>query len=198
MTATRRILGISGAPCTGKTTLATWLYNKLRAGGLDCELLPEMARDLARQGVRIDQQMAEDDYEAFLNAYETRDRSAGARLAIADRTPVDHFSYLAANRNIDQSFVERHRRRSRAAMARYRQVLYLPVAFPLQADGFRVTSEEYRQELDRAISEMLPAIDVPVVRIHGGVARRRRELMAIVRQSWPELFAGRAGGAGGA
>jgi len=69
------------------------------------------------------------------------------------------------------------------------------VAFPLRPDGFRVTSEQYRLELDSAIGAMLARLRVPVVQISGGVARRRREIMEIVRQSWPELFADYAGGA---
>lgn len=195
MTTTPCILGISGAPCTGKTTLAGWLWRKLRADGLDCELLEEPARELVRRGVRIDQHMSEADYEAFLRAYDDRDRAAGARLAIADRTPVDHCSYLAANRYLDQGFVDHHRRQARGAMARYRLVLYLPVAFPLKEDGFRVTSDRYRLALDSSINAMLAEIDVPVVKVSGSVARRRRELMKIVRESWPELFAAQAGDA---
>jgi len=194
---TRRILGISGAPGTGKTTLANWLHRKLSRNNLECELLAEPARRLAVQGVRIDQQMSVNDYDAFIRAYTERDSSASAPLAIADRTPVDHYSYLAANRNMDQRFVEHHRNLAHGAMERYRHLIYLPVEFPLQADGFRVTSEAYRRELDQAINDMLKDIGLPVVVISGGLTQRRRALLAIVRQMWPELFFSQAGGLAG-
>jgi nicotinamide riboside kinase len=193
----RFILGISGAPGTGKTTLAGWLHRKLSTIDLDCELLAEPARELAAQGVKIDQKMSAGDYDAFIRAYAARDGSASAPLAIADRTPVDHYSYVAANANLERHLVGRHRRLAREALEPYRRLIYLPIEFPLRADGFRVTSEQYRRALDSAIAEMLADVSVPVTVIRGNRNQRRRALLAIVRQTWPELFEGRAGAAGG-
>jgi nicotinamide riboside kinase len=193
----RFILGISGAPGTGKTTLAGWLHRKLSTIDLDCELLVEPARELAAQGVKIDQEMVASDYDAFIRAYAARDGSANGPLAIADRTPVDHFSYLAANDNLARRLIERHQRLAHEALDRYRQLVYLPIEFPIQADGFRVTSEQYRRALDTAICEMLADVSVPVTVISGNRNQRRRALLATVRQTWPELFVSQAGTAAG-
>ena len=183
-----RILGLCGAPGTGKTTLASWLHTKLASAGLNCELLPEPARLLAQQGIQIDTTMGTRDYNAFLKAYQQRDRGAQAALAIADRTPVDHCSYLQANRNVPRGFLERHQRHARAAMGQYRLVLYLPVQFPLRNDGFRITSVKYQHELDQAIQAMLARMEVRVVEVRGSKAQRKRTIMNEVQQAWPELF----------
>lgn len=183
-----RILGICGAPCTGKTTLALWLHRKLRALDMDCELLPELARLLAAGGVAIDREMHEPDYAAFLAAYGARDTAATAIIAIADRTPIDHCSYLLANRNMAESFVNHHRQVALATMARYRLLVYLPIQFPIQADGFRETSPLYQQELDQAISGLLRQVAAPVVTIRAQRRKRQRLLLAEVRTWWPELF----------
>lgn len=192
MVAQPRILGICGAPGTGKTTMASWLHGKLAAAGLNCELLEEPARILAMQGVRIDAAMSTADYNAFLKAYQQRDLGAQAALAIADRTPVDHCSYLEVNRNMPPRFVDRHRRDAQAALAHYRLVFYLPVQFPLRDDGFRVTSVKYQRELDRAIQALLAKAPVRVVEVRGSKNQRKRTLLEEVQQAWPELFSAAA------
>lgn len=187
MTDQPRILGICGAPCTGKTTLAGWLTAELAGRGLACELLPELARLLAERGVRIDGAMRETDYDAFLAAYQERDSAAQAALAVADRTPVDHMSYLAVNRNAAPDLIGRHHEAALEAMRRYRLVLYLPVQFPPRDDSFRETSVTYQRELGRAITAMLPQVVPPVVTIRGGIVEMRRRALAAIRQGWPEL-----------
>ena len=190
------ILGICGAPCTGKTTLAAWLHRKLQRLNLDCELLVEPARLLAGRGVAIDMHMGPEDYAAFLAAYEQRDHGARAAISIADRTPVDHCSYLRANRNMPPELITQHNDVALAAMSRYRLVVYLPIQFPLRGDGFRVTSREYQQRLDEGIAEMLALLNVPVVTIRAERKKRRRLVFAEVESHWPELF-GRSMTAGG-
>ena len=182
------ILGICGAPCTGKTSLAAWLTRKLNSLSVEHELLPEPARLLAARGVAIDREMGQGDYDAFLGAYAERDASAATGLAIADRTPVDHCSYLAANRNMPPDFVLAHHSAAMAALGRYRLLLYLPVQFPMRDDGFRETSGSYQQALDAAISAMLGETGVPVVTLEGYRRKRQREALAAVREHWPELF----------
>lgn len=191
-----RILGICGAPGTGKTTLADWLMRKLATTQHNAELLPELARKLSERGVRIDAAMRESDYDAFLAAYEDRDNAVQAPLAIADRTPVDHCSYLLVNQNIAPDFLARHQATALAALARYRVMLYLPIQFPLKDNGFRETSPDYQRALDSAITGMLARIQVPIVEIRGNKTQRQRQLLSTVRQYWPELFE-RVSSAGG-
>jgi nicotinamide riboside kinase len=182
-----RILGICGAPCTGKTTLAGWLTAELSGRGLMCELLPELARLLAAQGVRIDGEMRDADYDAFLAAYFKRDGTARATLAIADRTPVDHLSYLAVNRNAAPELLSRHREAALAAMHRYRLVLYLPVQFPPRDDNFRATSPDYQHQLDEAIRALLPQVTPPVITVRGDIEETRRQALAAIGEAWPDL-----------
>jgi len=183
-----RILGICGAPCTGKTTLASWLMRKLESQSVESELLPELARLLAEQGVAIDKEMREPDYDAFLAAYHERDAGVLSPLAVADRTPVDHCSYLSVNRNMPPDFVARHEKEALAALERYRLLIYLPVQFPMRDDGFRETSRSYQGELDRAIHRMLDKSPVPVVRLEGYRRKRHRDAFSAVREHWPESF----------
>ena len=188
MDALNGIVGISGGPCTGKTTLARWLAQALTERGVRCRLLPEPARLLAPRGVRIDQHMRAADYDAFLTAYAQRDGEARGTLAIADRTPVDHFSYLAANANIPEDFRRKHYRAALAQAHRYRLIVYLPIELPLRDDKFRTTSPHYRRKLDRAIVAMLEEVDVPVVTIHGERETRQQSALDAVARTFPGLL----------
>jgi nicotinamide riboside kinase len=185
--ASARILGVTGAPCTGKTTLVEWLARKLGESGCDCEQLPEPARILAAHGVLLDTAQREEDYDAFLTAYNKRDAGAIAPLAIADRTPVCHMGYITTNANASRDFVARHRDAAIGALAQYRLLLYLPVQFPMVDDGFRETSLSYQRSLDGAISAMLAEVEVPIVELRGDKRQRRQSALAAIREYWPEL-----------
>jgi nicotinamide riboside kinase len=189
------IVGICGAPCTGKTTLARWCLRKLQRLGLDCELLEEVARILAKQGVAIDRWMLESDYDAFLAGYLARDGLVSSNIAIADRTPVDHFSYIAVNRNVDSTFSERHQDAALRALECYRLLLYLPIEIPMTDDYFRETSPQYQRDLDREISRMLNQVAVPVVKIRGSRRNRYSTALKAIKQAFPELFQVLAAGA---
>jgi nicotinamide riboside kinase len=196
--ASARILGVTGAPCTGKTTLIEWLALQLGESGCDCEQLPEPARMLAARGVQIDGAMREPDYEAFLAAYNERDLAARAPLAIADRTPVCYMSYITTNANVSRDFVAQHKGLALGALARYRLLLYLPVQFPMVDDGFRETSLNYQCSLDSAISAMLKEVEVPIVELRGDKQQRRKAALAAIGEYWPELGIGLRKAASGA
>lgn len=194
----KRILGVTGAPCTGKTTLIEWLARKLGESGCDCEQLPEPARMLAARGVQIDGAMREPDYEAFLAAYNERDLGARAPLAIADRTPVCYMSYITTNANASRDFAAQHKGLALDALARYRLLLYLPVQFPMVDDGFRETSPDYQRSLDSAISAMLAEVEVPIIELRGDKRKRRKAALAAISEYWPELAIGGRKAASGA
>jgi nicotinamide riboside kinase len=183
------LIGICGAPGTGKTTLSQWLKRELKRSGVTAEVLPECARLLADEGVKIDKEMREPDYDRFLTAYDERDLGATAPIAIADRTPVDHMSYLESNRNMPDDFIARHRNHAYGAMERYRVVLYLPIMFPAVADGFRITDAGYREALDDSITRMLSEVPTPVHTIgEKKLSRRRSVALELARQYFPEAF----------
>jgi nicotinamide riboside kinase len=182
------LLGICGAPSTGKTTLAQALSAELRAAGLSCTLLAEPARELARQGVRIDAAMQPQDYDAFLAAYIARDAGC-VGLGIADRTPADHYCYLAVNGGVEPWFEAWHHHAALSALEPYRVLLYLPPELRLVDDRFRITSTEYRQQLDRQLTAFLALSGVPVVEVHGSRAARLAAALAVVHEHWPGLDA---------
>jgi nicotinamide riboside kinase len=180
------ILGLSGAPSTGKSTLARALAQALNAQGIPCALLGEPARELARRGVRIDDAMGLGDYDAFLGAYISRDEACPG-LGVADRTPADHYSYLVANQPLPPEFMRRHHAAALSALERYRVVLYLPPELPLVDDNFRILRPDYRAVLDTAIQALLAESSVPVVTLQGPRPLRLAHALAAVRRYWPEL-----------
>jgi nicotinamide riboside kinase len=187
------IAGICGAPCTGKTTLAQAILDALKGFGLGCELLPEPARRLVEQGAKIDREMGEDDYNVFLAAYIRRDRRR-APLCIADRTPLDHYCYLAVNQGLSPKFIKRHHDTALAAAQRYRLLLYLPIEFPIHGDEFRTTDPEYRTALDAALRGVLGEVAIPRVAVRGSVEERQATALDAVMRAWPELFLSAHGG----
>jgi len=187
VTAAANIIGICGAPCTGKTTLAEALVERLRSLGLDPGYLQEPARLLVALGVKIDSAMGPVDYDAFLRAYTERDRAA-PEIAVADRTPIDHYSYIAANRNLPRRLRDRHRRAVHKAMERYALLLYLPLELELEDDSFRVTSREYQSKLDKAIRMMLGAVKTPHVILGGTVKDRLEQALNAIGAELPGLL----------
>jgi nicotinamide riboside kinase len=183
------LIGICGAPSVGKTTLARKLTARLAQAGAPAHVLPEVARILAERGVAIDQAMGAADYDAFLAGYRERD-SAAAGLAIADRTPVDHYSYLAVNANASPEQLVRHHAAVLADVRRYRLLLYLSIEFPLRPDGFRITDPVYQRSLDEAIRALLGETDVPWVALAGQRGMRLRAAEAAVQAACPEWFGG--------
>ncbi len=188
MAESSRILGVCGAPCTGKTTLARWLAGKLGRLGADCVLLPELARILVDRGIKIDKEMGEADYDAFLDAYIERESGIQTGIAVADRTLIDHYSYLAVNRNMPPELVERHRQSILDNVHLYRKLVYIPVELPMKDDGFRETSKEYQRSLDKEISGLLKLVECEVVTIRGPKKVRRQLAVETAVSAWPEMF----------
>lgn len=164
------------------------LHAQLLQAGLDCALLGEPARELARHGVRIDAAMRPADYDAFLAAYIARD-SGCVGLGIADRTPADHFCYLAVNGGVEPWFEAWHHHAALSALEPYRALLYLPPELALVDDRFRITSTEYRQLLDRQLTALLALTGLPVIEVRGPRAVRLAAALDTVRDFWPELSA---------
>lgn len=187
------IVGVCGAPGVGKTTLAKAVRRRLAAEGREPEDLPEVARLITAKGVKIDKEMGEADYDAFLQAYAERD-AAPRGLAVADRTPVDHYSYVEVNGNTSENVRQRHRQAAVDGIRRYNVLLYLPIQFPLRRDGFRTTDPGYQRRLDTSIRTLLTQVDVPVVRLDGSRNERIRGALDAIHRYCPQYFSSATAG----
>ena len=174
------LFGICGAPCTGKTTLSRMASRRLTVAGYHCEVLPELARILTARGVKIDDAMGPADYDAFLHAYDERDAQLEAQVTLADRTPIDHYSYLAVNENAVPEQLANHQAHVLSAIKRYNLLFYLPIHFRMRDDGFRNTDPVYQEHLDNAIRKLLNLTDVPVVTLGADKRKRARLVVELI------------------
>jgi len=168
-----------GSFSTGKTTLAT-----LFAREWECPLLPEVARQVVALGFPLDQRAtAETETLIFLMQWRAEmshsafvaDRSVYDVLAYADWV-MDHRS---GERKEDHLWWEAREIAMADLRARYDHVFYLPVEFPIVADGLRPDDPDFQADIDDRILRLLHAGDVGFHTLTGSVEQRQDKVREI-------------------
>ncbi len=169
-----------GSFSTGKTTLA-----ELFAKEWDLTLLPEVAREVVELGFPLDQHAtAETETLIFLKqwyAEETHSRF------VADRSLFDVLAYAdwvmehqEAERKEDHLWRQSRLIATFDLRARYDQVFYLPVEFPIVLDGLRPDDTGFQADIDGRIVDLLTANHVGYETLRGSVAERQARVREVV------------------
>lgn len=169
-------VAIVGSFSTGKTTLAEAASEKL---GLP--LLPEVAREVAAQGFKLDKDATvETETLIFLRQYFNE---MVHPEFIGDRSLLDVMAYagwVLDNQERRKEFalwdtcldIAEHNLRSQ-----YTDVFYLPIEFDIVPDGLRPMDPEFQSDIDRRILGLLDRHAIQFHTLRGGVRARLDELL---------------------
>lgn len=176
-----RRIAIVGSFSTGKTTLAEAVSDKL---GLP--LLPEAAREVVELGFRLDKD-ATPETEALIFLKQFYNEMAHPEF-VGDRSLIDVMTYagwVLDNREWTKEMalweecekIARHHLRSQ-----YSHVFYLPVEFPIVADGLRPLDPEFQADIDRRMIALMDHNGITFDTLRGSVDERVTALCDLVSE----------------
>lgn len=172
-------IAIVGSFSTGKTTLA-----EAAAEPLGLPLLPEVAREVAAEGFKLDKDATpEVETLIFLRQYRNELRHAEF---LSDRSLLDAMAYagwVLDNQERRREFalwdacvdIAEHRLRSQ-----YSLIVYLPIEFGIVADGLRPMDEEFQADIDSRIKALLKRFNLKHETITGTPDERLAALLSLV------------------
>lgn len=177
-------IAIVGSFSTGKTTLA-----EAAAEPLGLPLLPEVAREVAAEGFKLDKDATpEVETLIFLRQYRNELRHPGF---VADRSLIDVMAYASwvlehQERRLEFALwdacldVAEHRLRTQ-----YTHVVYLPIEFPIVPDGLRPLDDEFQADIDRRILGLLDRYGLGYETLTGSVEDRLGALLDLAAVTKP-------------
>lgn len=172
-------IAIVGSFSTGKTTLAEAV-----AEPLGLPLLPEVAREVAALGFKLDKDATpEVETLIFLRQYYNE---MSHEDFVGDRSLIDVMAYAGwvldnQPRRKETALWEacvqiaEHRLRNQ-----YSQVFYLPIEFPIVADGLRPMDPAFQAEIDERMRALLDRHAVRYEVLKGSVEERVERLVSMV------------------
>ena len=153
-------IGITGTHCTGKTSLAHALMGTLKGRGYNAGITREFVRECpipagtegrnspTAQAWIIGRQLIEEIEAA--NSYE---------MVICDRTVIDNYAYflwtLKTGMKADPAIVQTVQDILNNWAHSYDYLFKLPIATPLQPDGFRSTDPGWQREINSLIDQII-------------------------------------------
>lgn len=169
---------LTGAQGTGKTTV----LNRLTEYLPECKVITGVVRDLASQGIKINQSGDEEGQRTIFNLY--ADILTGDDSYISDRGLTDVAAYTL--------YLQIRDKVGHRELCRESEILkilsnidilwvYFPIEFPVIADGVRSTDEEYRKEIDGNIQSFLKMYNINHITVHGSVDERVMQIMDAVK-----------------
>ncbi len=172
--AERRIV-VVGSFSTGKTTLAERLARDLRL-----PLLPETAREVVELGFKLDKDAnAETETLIFLKQY---NNEISTPEFVGDRSLIDVMAYAGwvldnqPRRKENALWEECEELAERSLRTNYSNVFYLPIEFPIVADGLRPMDPEFQKEIDQRIVRLLDTHSIAYKTVTGSVEERVEQI----------------------
>ncbi|HVL90884.1 MAG TPA: ATP-binding protein [Actinomycetota bacterium] len=175
-------IAIVGSFSTGKTTLA-----EIVAERLGLSLLPEVAREVAAMGFKLDKD-ATPEVETLIFLKQLRNEMTHEHF-VGDRSLIDVMAY--AGWVLDNQpprpesalweacvNIAEHQLRSQ-----YSHVFYLPIEFPIVPDGLRPLDPDFQSEIDARMRALLDRHAISFETLTGSVEDRVDALVDRVRTS---------------
>ena len=174
---TGRRIAIVGSFSTGKTTLAEELARRL-----ELPLLPEVAREIAALGFKLDKD-ATPETEALIFLKQFNNELEEAEF-VGDRSLIDVMSYAGwvfenqSHRKEMLLWEECVRLAERRLRTNYSHVFYLPIEFPIVLDGLRPDDPAFQKEIDGRVIGLLESHGVAFSTLTGSVEDRLSQIDA--------------------
>jgi len=171
-----RRIAIVGSFSTGKTTLAERV-----AQPLELPLLPEAAREVVKLGFKLDKD-ATPETETLIFLKQFYNELAHPEF-VGDRSLIDVMTYagwVLDNREWTKEMAlweECQRIASHHLRSQYTHVFYLPIEFPIVADGLRPLDPDFQADIDRRMLDILDTHDVKFETLTGRIEERAEMLI---------------------
>lgn len=174
------LIALSGAQCTGKTTLLNALRND-KAFQDRFMFIDEIVRTLQRKGFKINEAGTDETQLAVMHEHEINTQLEGDVLV--DRCMLDCMAYTI--------WMWRHHKITRDTyhacykgfmdyIMQYDVIFYLAPEFDIIPDGTRSTDDNFRNEVVEIFEELIKNFSLTVVRLTGTVEERLRAMKKIL------------------
>ncbi len=171
----QRRIAIVGSFSTGKTTLAEILARRL-----NLPLLPEVAREIAALGFKLDRDATpETESLIFLKQY---NNELDTPEFVGDRSLIDVMAYAGwvldnqSRRKEMLLWKECERLAERRLRTNYSHVYYLPIEFPIVVDDLRPDDPAFQKEIDDRVVSLLTTHGVAYQKLTGSVEERLTQI----------------------
>jgi deoxyadenosine/deoxycytidine kinase len=163
---------LTGTHGVGKSTLAEHLVSVLEPGR-NVRLIPETARELVRRGIKVNDEMTEDGFIAYIKIYLQTVRESQTDIVVADRALFDLYLYTHNSTDrIRPLYVEMLRELVFIEAKTVDFYVYLPIEFPMQMDAVRPADKAYQLQIDRDAVELLRHFGTRTVIARGSLSER--------------------------
>ena len=158
-------IAIAGAHGVGKTTFAKALAKKL-----DFNYIHDIVREEAVKKGFVINENTPPEVQTWLISRQWELERNTPQGWVADKSLLDYFVYgniILKDQNVKnvvRDIVERN--------SRYDKVFYLPIEFPMEADGIRSNDLEFQKEVDGRYKECLKEFNIEYVALSGSVEER--------------------------
>ena len=170
-----RRIAIVGSFSTGKTTLAEELARRM-----DLPLLPEVAREVAALGFKLDKD-ATPDTEALIFLKQFNNELETPEF-VGDRSLIDVMAYAGwvlenqPHRKEMLLWEECERLAEHRLRTNYSHVFYLPIEFPIVLDGLRPDDPAFQKEIDKRVLDLLGSHGIAHKTVTGSVEERLTQI----------------------
>ena len=178
-------IAVSGTHSSGKTSLVHACARTLgREYPGQVDVVEEVARDVIAMGFPLNQDASTDSYLQYVRLQLQRERGARAQHVLSDRSLIDLLAYIVVNANpsIPPAFVELLREVVWLETRYFDLYCYLPIEFPMQADGTRPADVQYQRAVDEALRAVLVDYRVPVETVSGALDQRCQQVLRFVQE----------------
>jgi hypothetical protein len=172
-------VAIVGSFSTGKTTLA-----EAAAEPLGLPLLPEVAREVAAMGFKLDKD-ATPEVETLIFLRQLRNEMIHPDF-VGDRSLIDVMAYAGwvldnQPRRLENALWDACEEIAGFQLrSQYTDVFYLPIEFGIVPDGLRPLDPDFQKEIDERMLGLLEKFDVRYETLTGSVEERLEQLVKTV------------------
>ena len=165
-------IAITGAQSTGKSTLLRHLKTDNDLKGF--EFIDELTRQIAAKGININEE-ASNMSQIFTVTIHAE--NIMKKHFISDRCALDGLVYtrwLHDQGKVDQWMMDYALGVAKEVLPRYDYIFYLPAEIPIEDDGIRSASEEFRKEITELFEFYIDRFKLKIYELSGSVAERAK------------------------
>lgn len=177
------LIALSGAQCTGKTTLLSAMRNDPSIGP-NFTFVDEIVRTLQKRGFKINE--AGDDATQFAVMEEHAhncELHGNTKNTLVDRCALDGMVYtiwLWRHHKISRKTYHECYKMFLDTIMKYDIIFYLTPEFDIIPDGTRSTNDSFREEVVEIFEMLIKEFSLTVVRLTGSVDERMGAIKKIL------------------